>query len=286
MKKSIIIKQAPSNEFRLGLEKQNLNMFENTENTFEIPMDLGGKFLHGLNDEEKKIVEEHYNHQFDNKEHMEFWSNLTFKLLGTLNALEPNHPETILQLGVLNAMKQTAPSLEDASNPMANYKWIVYKEGEEEEMKATYYEKLDDAIVQLSKLRSVKKYLLAIAKYLLPSSAGIGNNTEKAYVKLREFIEGKLTKKKNEPVDKFLSSLNIDKELLYCTIDFRTAFRKNVIRKNSKGYYYNPLSSTEYGKNEDAVVKFLMNPKNQEELGTGGKDDPNYSIRYQLKLKI
>ena len=37
---------------------------------------------------------------------------------------------------------------------------------------------------------------------------------------------------------------------------------------------------------EEYVVKYLNNPDNQDQLGTGGKNDQPYSIQAQLKQLI
>lgn len=279
---STVLKQAPTGEFRLGLEKEGLQMFESSYSTWEIPF-TNGKFQTGLSDEDKLKVEEFFNRKFDDPGDFEFWSNYTIEVKHTLNPYDLENPRDLLEYSVLRLLKVAAPSLEEADNPMASYLFVLHNDKEENELKASLYERVDEAIVELNKLKTTPKHLIAVAKYILPSNVGIGSNDKMAYAKLRELVNGDLTDAKKTGVDTFFKVLNMDKTELYATVDFREAVKQNIVRKNMKQYYYNPLSQTVYGKNETEVIKFLLNPKNQDELGTGTKSDTNYSIRAQLK---
>lgn len=277
-----VLKQAPTSDFRLGLEKEGLQMFESSFSTWEIPF-TNGKFQTGLTPEEIEKVENYFNRKFNDPADFDFWNNYVIEVKHTLNPYDLNNPKDLLEYSILKQLKVAAPSLEEAQNPMASYLFVLHNDREEQEIKATLYEKVDTAIVDLNKLRSTPKHLLAVAKYILPSNTGIGENTSIAYAKLRELINGDLTDTRNSGVNKFMQVLNMDKQELYATVDFRQAVKENIVRKNMKQYYYNPLSQTVYGKNESEAIKFLLNPKNQDELGLGTKSDPNYSIRAQLK---
>lgn len=280
---SILIKQAPPKTFKLGLEKQGLNKFENSNTTFGLTT-RNGKFSHGLKDDEEiELVEKYYGWSFDNEKNHADWSSLEFKLEGTVNAVDiKKDPSQLLMVRVAEQLGLIATSLEQAEDPMSEYEFVMYNESEEEELKATYYEKLDSAIIELGRIRKTPKYLIGVAKFLLPSSTGIGKDSTKAYAKLREYINGDVTKRKNEAVDRFLKSLTIEKATLYVTVDFKEAFAKNIIRKNTKQRYYNPKSKTEYGKTESEAIAFLSDLKNQDELGLGNKNDAEFSIRAQL----
>lgn len=279
---NVVLKQAPTTEFRLGLEKEGLQMFESSFSSYEIPF-YQGKFQPGLTPEEKVIVEEYFGRKFDDSADFEFWNNYVIEVKHTIMPYDLKNPRDLLHFSVLKQLKLAAPSLEEANNPMANYIFVLHNDNAEQEIKATLYEKVDEAIIELNKLKSTPKYLIGVAKYILPVNTGIGDNKTLAYSKLRELINGDLTNGRNEGVDRFNRALALDKKLLYATVDFRSALRRNIIRKNVKGFFYNPLSQTVYGKNEQECVKFLINPKNQDELGTGTKNDTNYSIRTQLK---
>ncbi len=279
----ILIKQAKPKSFKMGLEERGLSLFENAITTFDIPF-TNNTFQHGLDSEDQAIVEKYFGWKFNEPADRENWMSLTLELKHTINPLDPkNNPRDLLTISVAKTIGYAAENAEQAADPMSDYKFVIYNESEELEVTASYYGKLDEAIIQLAGMKNEKKYILAIAKYILPSAAGINQDTSKAYTKLREYINGDLTKGKNEAVDNFLKVTGIDKKLLYVTVDFKEAYNKNIIRTNDKQQYYNPMSKSVYGKNEEAVIKYLMNVKNQDELGTGTSKDEPYSIRYQLK---
>jgi len=279
----ILMKQAKPKSYKMGLEERGIGLFENAFSTFDIPF-TNNSFGHGLNKKEQKIVEDYYGWQFDNPEHRENWMALTLELKHTINPFDPkNNPTDLLTISVAKEIGYAAANKDEAEDPMKEFKFQIYNETEELATTATYYQKLDEAIMQLQKIKSEKKYLLAIAKFVLPNSSGINNNMEKAYTKLREYINGDLTKTKNEAVDLFLKCLLLDKTLVNVTVDFREAYKKNIIRTNAKNEYYNAMSKTVYGKNEETAINYLLDVKNQQELGTNSSKDQAYSIRYQLK---
>lgn len=282
------IKQAPPHSFKMGLEKSNLQLFEITTSSHVIPF-VNNRWMHGLTKEEKELVEAHYGHSFDNPAHNDFWGSIEFEIDHTVQGVDTKNPEDILKVAVLKAMSYLAPTLEDAQNPMANYLFVLTDQEEEEEMKATLYERTDSAIANLLEIKKSKKYMLAFAKYLLPTSLGMSEDVNKAYTKVREFLDLKLVTQTNTTkkaaLSQFERALDIDKGVLYTTVDFRDAVKKNILRLNAENQFYNVTSGTVYGKNEEECISYLMNPKNQDELGTGTKTDKNYSIRYQLKVK-
>jgi len=284
-KKPVIVKQTSNGSFKLGLEKEGLSMFEQTSTSFEIPY-VNGKFDHGLTEEQVDRVEKHYGLSFEDPEHRGEWLQIVLSYDHTINAYDlESNPEHLLAVSVMKNMGQAAPNLEEASNPMANYKMVIYNDGDEEEMKATYLERLDTAIMDLQEMKKTKgqQQLIYTAKYILPQSAGIGNDPAKAYVKLRSYLDGNMTSTKDEALVLFNSAINKGKDIIYTTVDFREAYKMNIIRKNNKGQYYNVMSTTVYGSTEEQAIEYLLNPKNQEELGMGKKADANYSIRQQLK---
>lgn len=274
------IKQAPTTFKKLG---NTIRKFEGTESTFEIPY-VKKKWLHGLrSNKEIQKVESHYGRSFSNPEDNEFWGSLKFSLNHFIEPLSGlDNPEDLLKVRVLEASKILTSSYQDfISNENGDRDFILYDENEETSVTASLYEKRDLAVAELVNIKKTPKYLIAVAKSLLPVNMSIPSK-DAAYVKLREYIDGKVIKNKTEAVDKFLACLEKDKSILYVEVDFDEAFRKNVIRKNSNKRFYNPMTGVEYGKTKDEAVSFLMNPKNQDELGTGLKGDEPYSIRAQL----
>lgn len=281
------IKQAPTKEFRLGLEKQGLQYFEITESTYEMPF-VKGKWQHGLTDSEKKLVEEHYGKEFDNPKDFDFWAYElpSFTLDHTVQGIDLKNPEDILKIGVLKAMKILASDIEETEHSMAGYGFYISNTEDEEGHKASLYERRDQAIADLLDIKKSAKYIIAFAKFLLPPAIHIGD-ANVAYTKIREFLDGKLktttSKTKGGAIDSFNYTKEIEKTVLYATIDYREAVKRNIIRLNENQRYYNVATGTVLGKNEEECIKFLLDPKNQDELGMGTKSDKSYSIRNQLK---
>lgn len=280
----MLIKQAPTNAFRLGLEKQGLQVFENAEVTTEIPL-KNGKIMYDLTPEEKEKVEAHYGMTLDDPANVQEWiDRVHINIRATIDTLDITNPEDILKVGVLKANKSLAPNLEEAkANQMAGYKWVLYTEAQEDGAKLSVHKRYHNTIQELLKLSKKRTKLLAVAKYILPSSLGIRNDETKAYVKLTEWLEGKVeTITKDAAITKLNEVINMDEHQLFVTVDYKEAVSKNIIRRNADGYFYNTISQTAYGKNQSECIKFLTNPKNQDELGLNDKDDKDYSIRYQL----
>lgn len=275
------IKQAPTDRFMLG---QELQYFENAEITTEIPL-KNGRIPYTLTDEEKKLVESHYGLELDNPEHINLWlEKVTFETKPTIDVIDDTNPEHILKKGILLANNTYAPNLEAANDYMQGYKFVVYDEEQEAENKATLYEKYDEAIIKLGKLRKRKKKLLAVAKYILPSTTGIQSNVSKAYTLLRDWIDGKFDNtSRREAIDALIRTILMDEAELYVTVDFKEAYKRNIIRTDTEGYFINAASGTRLGKNQAEAITYLMNPKNQDELGMGKTSDKPYSIRYQLE---
>ena len=281
----MLIKQAPTTQFKLGLEKQGLQIFENAEVTIEFPI-KDGKLLYELTPEEKEIVEAHYGMKLDDPANIQDWiDRVPISIKSTIDALDDKNPVDILKKGVLLGSGKLAPSLEDVkADPMADYTYVLFTEAQEDSEKLSVHKRYHLAIQDLLKLQKKRIKLLAVAKYILPSSVGIRNNEEKAYVKLTEWLDGEVEKiTKSAAIAKFKQVLEMDELELFTTVDFKEAFAKNIIRRNGDGYFYNTISQTAYGKNQAECITFLTNPKNQDELGLNDKDDKDYSIRYQLK---
>ncbi len=286
MSREARIKQAPTKDFKLGLERHGLQYFEITNSTYEMPY-IRGEWQHGLNEADKKTVENHYGHKFDNKDHFQFWADLgAVDLDHTIQGVDLSNPVDILKIGILRGMKVLANDIDEASDSMAGYGFYLSNVEEEEEHKSSLYERRDQAIADLLNIRKSAKYIVAFAKYTLPKGIQV-NDATSAYIKMRDFLDGKLktvnSKGKNDALNSFEATKKLEKNLLYATVDYRMAVRQNIIRLNNDQRYYNTGSNTILGKNEEECVKFLLDPKNQDELGMGHKNDKTYSIRNQLK---
>lgn len=276
----IVIQQAATDQFRLGLEQEGKQLYELAASTYEIPV-VNGKLNHGLTPDEAKIVEAFYGLQFDNPDHRSSWTNIVLEIKHSMKVINPSNPQDLLLLGVLKANGILATSTEDVQmDPQAKYVFVLRNEGDEERQKATLYERLDENITRLSQInKESKKYLMALAKYLT-NSLTIGTD-QLAYTKLRDYIDGKYTRTQKEALNRFETTLEMDKTRLYTIVDVKEALYRNIIRRDINQRFYNPLTTTVYGKTEEEVVDFLMRVENQDELGVG-VDAPPYSIRKQL----
>lgn len=283
----ITIKQAPTETSVLG---QKIKKFPSTIAVIEIPQLQGGKWQHGLSPKDLKRVEEYYGVKFDNSpEAREFWTSaqFQFKLKHSgepIGDIENDIPE-LLRFSVLKAATGAADSLEDVRDGNSVSDFVVVDTKSEMKDTAALSRRRNEASYKLTVLSKTKKHLIAVAKYLYPPSNRI-DDADTAYVRLDQYIKGEVLKSQKEALTNFEEAFTLDKERLYTTVDFRQAFLKNIIRKNSNQRYYNVISTTEYGKTEAECVEFLLNPKNQEEIGTGGPSDNHYSIRQQLKSKL
>lgn len=275
-----VIKQQPTTAFRMGLEQEGLRLFESATTTYSIPH-KNGNFVHGLTDSEREIVEKHYGLSFSNPEHVNAWKSVIFTLRHTLEVIDTKNPESILKQSVAKVIGEASDI--DTNNKDSNF--VITSDYLDEEAKLTSTVRADEAVSKLLEMKKTPKHLMAVAKYILPASSGIGKNPNNAYIKLREYLDGSLSSKK-EAISTFETVCNMDKSVLYTTVDFKEALTCNVIRRDKDNYFYNTVSTCKYGKSEKESVEYLMDVKNQEELGTWADDDAPYSVRAQLKSKL
>lgn len=282
----IVIAQAPTEEFRLGLEKEGRQLYEQASSTYEIPF-VNGKFDHGLSKEQQKKVETYYGYKFDDPNAREFWASISVEIPHTLKMIDPENAEDLLLQSVLKKFGYLAPNLEEATNnKMAKYRFVLRNEGEEEEVKASLYDRQDAALLVLADLKMKSKpYMIALAQYLF-NEVGIENDVL-AYTKLRELISGdalSLTKTKKNALDMFEAAMKIEKVTLLVTVDVKKAIARNIIRKDINQRFYNATTGVTYGKTVEEVITFLLNPENADELGSTTNPHPT-SVRAQLKNK-
>jgi len=274
------IKQAPTTSKKLG---HALRRFEQTSSSYEMMYDVSRKkWRHGLTEDEVKVVEKYYSRKFENPDDREFWSGLSFEVRHDIDPIESiQHPPDLLKVRVLQVLGVVGDAISILEGE-STADFMLSDNVKETAMKASVYEKRDEAISKLIAIKKSKKYCMAVAKYLLPTTVRI-DTLDDAYTKIREYLDGNVIKGKNEAIRKFNEACEMDKTLLYVTVDFNSALHKNIIRKNASNKFYNPMSGTEFGKNGQEAISFLMQPSNQDELGTGGVGDKDYSIRVQLK---
>jgi len=286
MAATVLLKQNPhstENPF-MGMENYGMAMWSGTTVFFDTPQ-KNGKYVHGLKPEEVQELNSIFNVDFDGESGQEFLENFQVKIPATITALDLSKAEDLLSLRILQATGNfIAPHKAAANQGNVNYSFYIQNVEEEAKENNKVIRVTNNAIAKMDSLSiSNPEYFIAVCKYVLPETAGVGTNVDIAYQLINDYIKSSL-----ESAERFLNTIDEEKtskHLVYVTNDIKTAILKNIIRKNKKGYLYNPLTNTEYGKNLEEAINFLMDPKNLDELGTGDNDDANYSVKYQLKFK-
>jgi len=279
------IKQAKTNSKFMG---QPVRRLPQTSTNFPIPF-TNGEWKHGLkedNDPEKcevRKVEKFFNHSFSNPEHNDYWGGFRFKLSHETDTIDSTNMRHLLKKRILQDRGQLVSSLRNDGTSVEDF--VLYNEQEETNVTASLYKRRDKAIVELNKLSKTPLYIIAVANYLLPENMWV-NNEETAYVRLRDFIEGRepFITQKGKNIESFFFAVELEKEELYVSVDVKEALKRNVIRKVGNSYQ-NMASGITYGRNTEEVITFLMSPANQDELGNNSKNDLPTSIRQQLKNK-
>lgn len=86
-------------------------------------------------------------------------------------------------------------------------------------------------------------------------------------------------------LEEFLRIVNLPKTELDYLVTIEKAIRLNILRTNSKGYYYNAANPSITIGTRDEVFDYYKQTVNQEEYGLGKNTDAVYSIKYQLNQK-
>jgi len=284
----ILIKEfANPSQFNLGLEKYGMAKWEGSDTVLDIPKVNGRYNFSNIPPDELKAFQEFFGVDFESKEGKEFLDDYQIRISSGITALDMKNVEHRFQRYVLESMQTlVAPSLEAALSPMARFKYYIADEVAETESRISKKEMLYEAATKLFTLKQDSpKYMVALAKYLLPANAGIGDSAVLAFDKLDKFINNELEINaiKFSNARTFLATLKLDKEFIYVTVDVKMGILKNILRRDSDGWYFNTASGTKYGKNVSEIVDFLTNPKNIEELGTGTGSDAPYALRMLLR---
>lgn len=282
----MFLKQARTNRPSMGLERDGQCLFEGALTTVS-PAIVRGQVIHGLtNSKDIKAVEDWYGQPFKN---LDFYGSLVLNVPHTLTVVDPSNGEDVLRMGVLAAQGKLAPSVQEQDDPNQNYQFVKYNPDAEANLKATLTTKRITASAKLVQIKEKEPdYLIALCAYICNNAAGI-KGADAAFLKLGEYIEGKLTANKNDAVDYFLRTLDpvyggeVTKDHVFVSVDAKRAIHLNVIRYDtSRGVHYNAaLPESNYGRTFDEVVEFLSAFSNSDHLGGGPKDTP-YSVRGQI----
>ena len=276
MGKVVTIRQNLNAPKIMGMEKIGISMFPNTSVGFSIPF-INGEFIHGLEKDEIKKVQDHYGINFNSEKGKEFYSALTMTIPTGVYTLDLENPKDLLFYKVTLKTGAIAPNLEATKSEMCKSLFYYYNSEEEEKLVATETSKMVEAITTLGKIKDkTPDRLIILAKYLLKKNKF---TTDTAFNALSAKIIKDL-----KFINAFNSALGTDEKLVKTTVQVIEAVDRSIIRRNSKtGQFVNPITTTEYGRNLDEVIAFLLNPKNADELGTGGDKDKPGSLQNLLK---
>lgn len=266
----------------MGLEKLGMSVFPDCETTMEIPI-INNQFNLGFKDKkQKEDFEAYFGYKFDTLEGQEFLSNYEVKISHDVTAYDIRNKKDAFDLHILKAnggmgiVAINEAVLEES--PVDTFKFVVKDENQEVEERVKFKETKLQAFSELSKMKETNnKRLLTVAKYILGVTVGVGDNMSIAFDKLHDFIESNYRNAKQ-----FSDALKIDPEYLKTVVAIRDAIYRNIIR-NQNGQYVVYATQTPLGRNEEEVIRFLTDPKNQDILGLGLKDDSPTSIFAQLK---
>jgi len=276
MGKVVVIRQNTEQSNIMGMEKLGISMFPNTNVGFSVPF-INGEFKHNLNAKELKLVQEYYGATFSSERGKEFYSNLVMTIPTGVYTLNLDDPKDILFYKVTLGTGAIAPNLETAKNPMCKSLFYFYDSEEEEKLVANENSKMTDAIIALADIKAKDPdRLVILAKYLLKKNKFTVDTAFNA-------LSNKIVKDSKTFVPAFNTALNSDKKLVKVTVQVLEAIDRGILKRNKSGQFVNPVTSTEYGRNYDEIISFLINPKNSDELGTGGDKDKPGSLENLLK---
>lgn len=271
----------------MGLEKDGQCLFDGATTTVT-PALVQGRIQHGLSrPDDIKVVEAYYGKSLTKD--TDYYATLLLEIPHTLTVLNKKNGEDVLKLGVLFAQGKLAPSVAEQDDPNANYQFVEHDDDAVAEVNATIYTKRAKATAKLVEIHEKEpKYLLALCHYICNFNSGV-RKPDAAFLKLGEYIDGKLTDKKGEAVDFFLRHLDPiyggvkPKEEVFVRVEVERAKSLHIIRFDpARGCWYNAaIPGSDYGKTIDNVVEFLLAQTNAEHLG-GGPKDQEFSIRFQI----
>ena len=279
----VVIDQLPAPPGYFGLDKYNKSLFPSTSCTFEIPV-KNGRYLLGMTDEQEEEFARYFTSKSkDSDEWKEWLSKRTFSVGSEQKILSLDRMEDKFDYHVfIKANPQTnfiAKDKKSAEEAIGNYKFVVVNQELEIEDEVSTIKAKNKGRAALTDIQDDDKELLKLAHYLFPVK-GVTNGLI-AYKNLETYIS-----QSKENALNFLSLLKEDPDKILVTVSVKRAVEKNIIRRGQDQWYYNHISGTRLGKSLEDTIKYLLDPKNQDELGTGTKDDSPVTILSQLRSKF
>lgn len=285
------IKQREPNpkEDIMGLQNHGYVLYPDAQTELEIPyvnnrFKLGNskETKWGLTKAQQEEFEQYFGVEFDSqsgKEFLDSWKITISHLSNPVDSDNMIHKFNQVILRGNDGMGLVNYNVENQEEAKL-YPFLLVDEDREIENKVNRKVSKNQAISALTELEiKDKKLMVRVAKYLFNMNSQVTDL--QAYDKLDEYINSSYAN-----AEQFLKTLKVDKEWMETSVIVKDAMNAQIIRRGEDQVYVNYANQTKLGRNIEEVVKYLNNPDNQDQLGTGGKNDPPYSIRTQLKQII
>jgi len=275
-----LIKQRSPNagESLMGLEQLNYVMFPDCDTILEIPI-INNKHNLGLTSEQQAEFENYFGVKFDTLQGREFLNNYQIVLRHDVNPRDHKKMDHLFDLAILKANGGMGMvQFEDSKDQVARFPFIATDEAKELEKTVSKKKLRNIAIEELNKLAKHKNTLLKITKFIFDLNQ---NNLDEnsAYDRLDDYING-------GQAEKFLTVIKLDPDYIDTVVSVKEAMIKGIIRLGQDQWYVNHANQTKLGRNIEEIVNYLNNPQNQDQIGTGAKDDLPYAIKRQLKESL
>ena len=281
---AVIKEFANPDNFNMGLEKEGMAKFEGSLTMLDVPM-INGNYVIDIpnKDHKAKILSWLGVDDFNSEMGKKVLDNYSITINSGITSLDLNDPSDLFNYYILKSKYgMVAANIEEATHPLRNYKFYVANDKEETAKKVSKKELILSAQAALLQMKKKEpKRLIYMSKFILPNSFGI-KDVDSAFLNLTEYVDGKIIPMNEVPYQKFLDYNEMTNEELFAKVDIKNAIRLGIIRKMKNGEYLNHLSGNVLGRTEDEIYNYLIQPQNQEELGTGTNVDSVTSIRYQL----
>lgn len=273
----------------MGLQNHGYVLYPDAQTELEIPY-VNNRFRLGKSNETKwgltkaqlKEFQEYFGVDFDSEQGFKFLEDhrITLDHLATpIDSMNMIHKFNQVVLRGNDGMGLVNLGQEENDGAKL-FPFVMVDEDKEIESKVTKKMTKNQALMELQNLEiKDKKFMVKLAKFLF--NLNIDLTEIQAYDKLDEFINSG-----GGNAEKFLKALKTDREWMDTTVIVKDAMNAQIIRRGDDQVYVNFANQTKLGRNLEEVVKYLNNPDNQDQLGTGGKNDQPYSIQAQLKQLI
>lgn len=286
----------------MGLEKYNLSLFSGAngeggikENLgykqignkrfYQTGLDVNADYLNLLPEdvrEAKKIeiqstieyLEGIFGEGMLDSKNEEFWKEQFIELKRPVVDLDLTESKDLLTYYSImgGGYSEIAPSFDVAKNSSRTYKFYLHQDQEVSDNKAENLRLRNGAIAKLDEIdREDPAKLFKLAKILLPITKSFTHKTPSSqfYADLNDYILGVYSK--NDPKigpRRFFEAVELDRATLNTKAIIKEALHQQYVVRNEDRNYCNSHTLTPYGKSENEILAFLLNPINADEYNT------------------